>query len=72
MKSRFIKIPNPGTTEHRIRGAQSDGRTVVQKDLTVRITSDDWGKTLSISNEDDVMLMVPMEPILDRLREVLK
>lgn len=72
MKSTFIKIPNPGTTEHRIRGVQTDGDTIVPKDLTVRITSDRWGKTLSISNEEDVMLVVPMEPILDRLKEVLK
>lgn len=70
MKAR-VRIPNPNTSEHRIQGAQSNGYTITPKELTVRITSDASGKTMSISNEEDIMMMIPMEPILRRLREIL-
>lgn len=70
MKAR-VRIPNPNTTEHHIQGAQTDGFTITPKELTVRITSDASGKTLSISNEEDVMMLIPMEPILARLKEIL-
>lgn len=71
MKAR-IQIPNPGTTEHTIKGAQCDGHYIIPKDLVVRITSDNNGKSLSISNEEDLMFMIPLEPVLNRLKAVVK
>lgn len=71
MKAR-IRIPNSGTTEHKVKGVQCDGVVGYPKDLVVRITSDMNGKSLSISNEEDVMFIIPVEPILARLKEILE
>ncbi len=45
MKARII--PNPNTTEHKVKGAQTDGITLDMKELVVRITSDEHGKPLT-------------------------
>ena len=72
MKAR-IRIPNPGTTMHIIRGARIDEMNVIPKDLAVRITSDAHGKSMSISDDEGgLMLMIPLEPIIERLKEILK
>lgn len=63
---------NNRTTTHIVPGAETDGKTIITKDIVVRITSDQMGKTISLSNEDDVMLMIPLEPIIPRLKEILK
>ena len=42
-------------------------------DITVRITKDKRGKSLSLTNEElGIMLMVPLEPIEKELAEALK
>lgn len=42
-------------------------------DITVRITKDKRGKSLSLTNEElGIMLMVPLEPIEKELAEVLE
>ena len=70
MKAR-IRIPNSGTTMHIIRGARIDEMNIIPKDLTVRITSDARGKSMSISDDEGgMMLMIPLEPIIERLKEV--
>lgn len=70
MKAR-IRIPNPSTTMHIIRGARIDEMNVIPKDLAVRITSDARGKSMSISDDEGgMMLMIPLEPIIERLKEV--
>lgn len=72
MKAR-IKVPNPGTTFHQIKGAQCNGSMIFPRDLAVRITSDEHGKSLSISDDDrGMMFMIPLEPILSRLKEVVQ
>jgi hypothetical protein len=60
------------TTETLVRGMQTDGYKIRVRDIMVRITKDKLGMTLSLSNEDDVMLAIPLEPVKERLREVLK
>lgn len=67
MKARII-----GTTMHLVQGIQMDGHHVQKRPIIVRITSDEMGKSLSLSNEEDVMLMIPIEAIESRLKEVLK
>lgn len=42
-------------------------------DITVRITKDKRGKSLSLTNEElGIMLMVPLEPIEKELAETLE
>lgn len=42
-------------------------------DITVRITKDKRGKSLSLTNEElGIMLMVPLEPIEKELAEALE
>lgn len=40
--------------------------------ITVRITSDSRGKSLSLADEkENVMLMIPLEPIAKDLKQIL-
>lgn len=48
-------------------------KTMQKKTLTVRITKDALGKTLSLADEDEsIMLAVPIEPIENDLRRMLE
>lgn len=60
------------TTAKMVKGMQTDGDSFLVRDIVVRITKDEHGITLSLSNEEDVMLIIPLEPVKERLREVLK
>lgn len=60
------------TTTHEVIGMETDGNAFEVKTITVRITADAAGKSLSLSNEDDCMLCIPLEPIEDRLKEIMK
>lgn len=60
------------TTTHEVIGMETDGDVSEMKTITVRITADGAGKSLSLSNEDDCMLCIPLEPIEDRLKEILR
>ena len=62
------------TTEHRVPGVVYDGTNMVKKDLIVRITKSSWATTLSISDDDKIMLHIQLDHpnILKRLKEVLR
>lgn len=60
------------TTAKMVKGMQTDGDRIFVRDIVVRITKDEHGITLSLSNEEDVMLIIPLEPVKGRLKEVLK
>ncbi len=57
--------------ERTVKGAWSDGLHIWGQDVTVRITKDATGETLSLSDEKGLMLLVPLEPLRD-LIEVKK
>lgn len=47
----------------------------IPAELSVRITEDDLGSSLSIADESPagvIMFTIPLEPIVQRLREVIK
>lgn len=59
----------------KVHGAMSDGKHVFGINVTVRITADERGKTLSLSAENPftgVMLSIPMELIEKELKKVLE
>ena len=58
------------TTVHDVEGIIFTNMPKEAK-LTVRITSDKIGKSLSISDDENLMYMIPLEPILKRLKEVV-
>lgn len=48
-------------------------KTMQKKTLTVRLTKDAFGKTLSLADEDEgIMLAVPIEPIEKDLKQMLE
>lgn len=48
-------------------------KTMQKKTITVRITKDAFGKSLSLADENEgIMLMVPIEPIEKELRQMLE
>ena len=48
-------------------------KTMQKKTLTVRITKDVLGKTLSLADDDEsIMLAVPIEPIEKELKQMLE
>lgn len=62
------------TTEHTIPGVIFDGEKMIRQNLTVRITKSSWGISLSISDDEKIMLQIQLDHpnILKRLKEVLK
>ena len=62
------------TTVHTVPGVIFDGEKMIRQDLMVRITKSSWGTSLSISDDEKIMLQIQMDHpnILRRLREVLK
>lgn len=66
------------TTVHTVPGVIYDGdkmiRKMIRKDLLVRITKSSWGVSMSISDDEKIMLQIQLDhpSILKRLREVLK
>ena len=64
------------TTTHWVNGLMSSSDLgIIPAELSVRITNDDLGSSLSIADESPagiIMLTIPLEPIIQRLREVIK
>lgn len=61
------------TTLHDIAGMRFDKRGFYPSIITARITSDEWGKSLSLSDDkEELMLQIALEPIEERLKEVLQ
>lgn len=67
-----INMTKGRTTTHVVRGMETDMDRICEREITVRITSDQYGKSISLSNEEDRLLMIPLEPIIPRLKEILK
>lgn len=63
---------NPGTQWRTVLGTVSNGEYIRAEGITVRITQDKDGKSLSLSDDKKIMLLIPLEPIADKLREVLQ
>lgn len=56
-------------------GCRYDGKKIIDTNITVRITSDEMGKTLSLADENPffgVMLAIPLESIEKELKKVLE
>ena len=51
-----------------VDGCRSNGNQIWPERIVVRVTVDEHGKTLSLSNDRDVMLTVPMEGLEDLVR----
>lgn len=63
---------NTGTVYKDVPGLKMDGTGISGCTITVRITGDSIGKTISFADEKDgVMLMLPLESIEDKLKEIL-
>lgn len=59
----------------KVHGMKFDGKILSQTDITIRITADKYGKTLTLSTENPlngVMLSIPLEAIEKELKKVLK
>ena len=61
---------NPNTTITICEGMWSDAKTFRKDQIICMITADKRGMTLSLHNRK-VQLIIPLEPVADRLREVL-
>lgn len=46
-----------------VSGLFSDGKRFNRTPVTVRITKDKNGQTLSLSDDNAVMLLIPLEPL---------
>lgn len=62
------------TTVHTVPGVVFDGEKYIRKNLIVRITKSSWAVSMSISDDEKIMLQIQLDHpvILKRLREVLK
>lgn len=78
MKNNYLKLR---TTIHPVNGAlfqipKDNNEMLVNynRKFIVRITADKYGKTLSISDEENggAMYVIPLESIEDRLRYIFK
>lgn len=59
----------------KVQGGRSDGKSVLITNITVRITADALGKTLSLTDENPsngVMLSIPLETIEKELKKVME
>lgn len=63
---------NPGTQWRTIPGMIQAGNYMRTQWVTVRITDDKNGKGLSLSDDKNVLIYIPLEPIAEKLREVLQ
>lgn len=60
------------TIERVVNGLVFGGETLMKaRKIFVRITADDIGKTLSLSDDQTVMFVIPIEPIEKELKSAL-
>lgn len=60
------------TIERVVNGLVFGGEAVMKaRKIFVRITADDIGKTLSLSDDQNVMFVIPIEPIEKELKSAL-
>ena len=64
------------TTTHQVTGLMgSNTLGIIPAELIVEVTKDNICTSLSITNESPagtIMFMIPLEPIIQRLQEVIK
>ena len=53
------------TKEKTVNGLKSNGFYIKCKQITLRVTIDENGKSLSLSDDQKVMLMIPLEAVKD-------
>ena len=58
---------NNRTRSRTINGVIFNGKQLAEAPVTLRATSDELGKSISLSVDGLVMLQVPLEPVLDIL-----
>ena len=63
---------NPGTQWRTISGMITTGQYMRVQAITVRLTKDEKGIGLSLSDDKTTQIYIPLEPIADKLREVLQ
>lgn len=62
----YLGKTNARTITRVTHGLKYDGHGMMQKTLIyVRITKDDIGASLSLSTDQNTMLMIPLEPVGD-------
>ena len=60
------------TIERVVKGLVFGGKRLMkERKIFVRITADDIGKTLSLSDDQNVMFVIPIEPIEKELKSAL-
>lgn len=52
-----------GTASKRVRGVMFDGKGLRKTSLTIRVTSDEYGESVSIADDKTIMLQVPLEEV---------
>lgn len=56
-----------------VKGLNLSKGVYKESELVIRMTGDHIGKSLSIADEDnDIMLCIPLEPIENQLRKILR
>ena len=56
-----------------VKGLNLSSGLYKESELVVRMTNDHIGKSLSIADEDNnIMLCIPLEPIENQLRKILR
>ena len=56
---------NNRTRSRTINGVVFNGSQMAEAPITLRATSDELGKSISLSIDGLVMLQIPVEPVLD-------
>lgn len=56
---------NNRTGSRTINGVIFNGKQLAEAPVTLRATSDELGKSISLSVDGLVMLQIPLEPVLD-------
>lgn len=56
---------NNRTRSRTINGVIFNGKQLAEAPVTLRATSDELGKSISLSVDGLVMLQIPLEPVLD-------
>ena len=58
------------TKEKIVEGLMSDGYKIKPKKITLRVTVDEFGKSLSLSDDETIMLHIGLEAVKDIIAPV--
>ena len=56
--------------EQRVNGMKFDAKGMRKLEITVRMTVDEHGQSISFSDDEDVLLMIPLESVSDLIKVV--